>query len=891
MFGKIRKLYDDSKYLVGSKLKNESDLLYYQAKRRMMLGLKGAIAVGENFVGKIRDDGRADLLEVGQPSGYFGVNCRIPQDPRTAFHYKGKAYSYPPFTYPATTSCGAIGTSNDTGGKKSYPIKSPPMFDGVTISTTIVHQYLVVGDDIDGNQIKKRRIDYSVTLVFDSGGSASGGTAYVESVNGSIHTSDRYQDPFIHVLSNYSGATSYDDNSSDSRTLYLPPEIAPPYYNLKSGTLYSKEESIYNGGDGEVKYNDTTAQTGQVQGKLNPAYEIWLACKENWDSQEDARLLAYSQYLSEKSAYLAEFDGRRIAQLNDGDVIHNGLQIYGYADVYYPDDATPRLPPVISNTVTSDYAVITLGETVLDASGNYSRDIFISGRNLYVGGVFSYYVPSGKITLTKRFDAIKLLHWNDFYFYAVLLEFGFSPLAFDLNKTNLQAPDITILYFEKAILDNVSLVNESGILTTTSGTYRYTGEAVIPDGISQSTLTIPTPAAYAGYENHVIRHRAWRNTKTDLIYADLDAKVMPKNMAIAVMNGAPYSLCVGIGYRWDGYRVTQTSSTVGSGVGAVVTYTRTLFALKEDGSEVELLSGECAVETINTTGFSQFKYTFDNFVALKPIAITSYLNGTYNLTYPEYLPINPSDCNGEPYTVVSINGTYDTLASGVTDSQAQAYSTSKIALVPPPDLTDITFTDIDLTPLSDNDGNIPKDTLRYDIDTDKDGVIESSEKSATSTKFWIGKGLSKDESITLYPIEYVMEDDEGNIIECGMFPQSYDVARLIAIRIYTGYKFNYDGDGGFEFASLFNTPTLDDEGNEITPYTEHPYIATALLGGSNVVVIANSTSFDDVLETRKKQNSSKPEDSTVSIIGQYEKDIDAGKITLKGLYDWCKQQL
>jgi hypothetical protein len=64
-----------------------------------------------------------------------------------------------------------------------------------------------------------------------------------------------------------------------------------------------------------------------------------------------------------------------------------------------------------------------------------------------------------------------------------------------------------------------------------------------------------------------------------------------------------------------------------------------------------------------------------------------------------------------------------------------------------------------------------------------------------------------------------------------------------------------------------------------------------LLGGSNVVVIANSTSFDDVLETRKKQNSSKPEDSTVSIIGQYEKDIDAGKITLKGLYDWCKPQL
>jgi hypothetical protein len=925
MFGKIRKLYDDSKYLVGSKLKKESDLLYYQAKRRLTLGLKGAIAVGENFVGKIRDDGRADLLEVGQPSGYFGVNCRIPQDPRTAFHYSAKTAPYPAFTYQATTSCGYSAAANYTGSARVYPVSSPPMYQGYVVETFASGHYIDIGGGIS-----KRHIDFTTTLVFDDGTTHTS-TSSIESISGSPHTSDRYQDPFLYQYNNnwinihrptysgiFDGYYRWGGLKATNYAKYVQVASSKAYISTRSGTIKVSENDDGNESGWE---DETTINTQGISVPENPNYTAWKICKESWDAQESARVLAYSQYISEKAAYLAEFDDRKIAQLNDGEVIYDGSQGQGYGNVYYPDDVTPTTPPEVTdtNTVTAQASFSDSGPTLISNSTPYAHvsKTWVVQSSLmplrdYYGGPYS-----GSITGYALYSGVTEVHF---------VLFGSIPIFFgggDVDGINLFCETYQTQYptsdhasvmsairaagFKAvSIYETSDFYTESHIKTRNHAASLNMGSVTavsFAQGINSpvgsfswqvnftsSTLTITTIAytkkEYTGYDNHVIRHRAWRNTKTDLIYSDLDAGIVPKNMAIAVMNGAPYSLCVGIGSRWDGYSVTQTSSTVGSGVGAVVTYTRKLFALKDDGFEVELLSGECAVETINTTGFNQYKYTFNNFIALKPIAITGYLNGNYNITYPENLPINPSDCNGEPYTVVSINGTYDTLASGVTNSQAQAYSTSKIALVPAPDLTDITFTDIDLTPLSDNDGIIPKDTLRYDIDADEDGVIEASEKSATSTKFWIGKGLSKGETVTVFPIEYISQDGA-----CGMFPQSYDVARIVAIRIYAGYKFKYDGNGGFEFRTSFNTPTLDAYGNEIEPYTEHPYVGTALLGGSNVVVIANSTSFDDVLETRKKQNSSKPEDSTVSIIGQYEKDIDAGKITLKGLYEWCRQQL
>jgi hypothetical protein len=736
MFGKIRKLYDDSKYLAGSNLKKESDLLYYQAKRRMMLGLKGAIAVGENFVGKIRDDGRADLIDI-QTSGYFSASCRMQNDALGVFHYTiPKVFNLTP---PA-------------------PLGSPP-----------IKKYYQVF--IESNNTSTTEIN------------GWDGYTYVKGTLGGIG----------HVGTHY---------AYGEQVLITDGRITVKY------DVYNNSPSFIKTYNFTTTTNQTPVITQERQRPASSGGDYVVAIHET-----------FSIVLSGEGA--------------SGSLVQTSY--------FVPD----------SN------AVISTSQT--------DNRVYLSPEEIAQSEIA---LATAEMNIKIAENDAEIAEYNNrlAIYNSELAEYNAALAAFNasLDIATIQTNLGQHLYSSNAEL-----------LSTVKANYIY------PDNVTPLTTT-------SDYPNHLIRHREWLNTQTDSIYADLDNGIIPKNMAIAVMNGAPYSLCVGIGSRWDGYRVTQTSVRVGGfSVGYVLTYTRKLFALKDDGTEVELLSGECAVEfVISVTGFKGYEYTFDNFVALRHIGITSYLNGAHNLTYPESLSINPSDCNGEPYSVVAINGTYNTLTSGVTDAQAQTYATSKKTSVPFPEATDITFTDIDLTPLADNDENIPKDTLRYDVDTDKDGVIEFSEKSATSTKFWIGKGLSKGESITLFPIEYIAQDGE-----CGMFPQSYDVARLIAIRIYAGYKFNYDGDGGFEFILSFNTPTLDADGNEIAPYTEHPYVATALLGGSNVIVIAKGTSFDDVLETRKKQNSSKPEDATVSIVGQYDKDIDDGKITLKGLYDWCKQQL
>lgn len=409
----------------------------------------------------------------------------------------------------------------------------------------------------------------------------------------------------------------------------------------------------------------------------------------------------------------------------------------------------------------------------------------------------------------------------------------------------------------------------------------------------------------AGYEEHLIRHRNWRKQQDEAIYVALSSGEMPKNIALSIMYGAPYSLCVGIGSLWDGYRISDEFTTPSSGVTRV---TRTLYARAESGEEVIVLQGFCDREVISVYSAPEIRYhcTFVNFPALNPVGFTAYLNGNYNLSKYEnladgsQLPINPSRYDGMPIGVSMMNGTYDSLSSGIDMAEAETYSIY-LGVIPPPDPINIRFDPIDLSALADSEGNIPPDVLRYDKDLNENGVIEPSEKSATSTRFWIGKGLSEGESIKLFPLCFVSLVG-GEYVELGMFPAGYsgiydaNVNVLVAIRIYAYYHYTYAGDGGFSFVGSKATPTLDEEGEELFAYTEFPYSATLLPNADNSpiytnsksnrningIVVSSGTVYDDILSAKKAQNE--------GIKSQYEKDIEAGNITINGLYEWCIMQ-
>lgn len=92
MFGRIRELYDRSKFLAGSKFKAEAETIRILAKKRIMLGRAGAFAAGQNFVGKVRDLGkgvfRAELLQLPQMNGMHGLRVELPGRGRTVVSYR-----------------------------------------------------------------------------------------------------------------------------------------------------------------------------------------------------------------------------------------------------------------------------------------------------------------------------------------------------------------------------------------------------------------------------------------------------------------------------------------------------------------------------------------------------------------------------------------------------------------------------------------------------------------------------------------------------------------------------------------------------------------------------------------------------------------------------------
>jgi hypothetical protein len=658
MFGRIRELYDRSKFPQGSKLQKEANALRALAKKRLMLGLKGAFAVGSNFVGKVRPDGRADLLQLDD-TGIFGIDCRIPVDPRKVFHY-----SEPYQKNYIIVSYGAFETELDEidnwdeqygtiryikRGLRTFTVRDSTgqVFFSSTLRLWWYHPDLMQAIVAAGLPSPTYKVIVTLT---DSG-----------------HPNEfrpdklmEHDEPFEEIFTNYSWDGDLDNDHFGE-------------YQVRAEYTWQ-------------------TQVGWVTTALGPRYRTYYM----------------SDFVAARNAYYASLLPN-VIQANDGEIVYRG----SYSNAVYPDDITPTTPP-------------------------------------------------------------------------------------------------------------------------------------------------STPG-YSGYDDHLSRHRAWRLSQHQSLLDGLQGGVH-KNLALALMADAPYSKIVGIGSRWDGYRVEQTIT----GVSNDQTHTRRIYARNGDGNEVLLISGTVHQVRIATSGGGRDQYTFDHYPCLRPLIEYAYLNGTNLLTSREQLNFNYAACEGSIFGVVKLDGIYDTLFEGLNDTQAQNYANVLGERIPAPTV-ELTFSPIDLTPLIGSDGKIPPDILRQDEDIDGDGTIEPGEKSPTSERPWIGKGLSAGERLVVFPLSYIAEDGE-----CGMFPQAHDIARLTAIMIYGSYKFRYDGEGGFEF--------IDYAPLEVPE--AFPYDATATLG-CNAIVVASGTGFDDLRKERREQ--------LKDIEGKYDEDMEAGQITLEGLYDWCRQ--
>lgn len=442
------------------------------------------------------------------------------------------------------------------------------------------------------------------------------------------------------------------------------------------------------------------------------------------------------------------------------------------------------------------------------------------------------------------------------------------------------------------VATNYIAQTEDGEILLNSASSPY-ADALYPD------YTIPRTDTTNTYQDHISRHRDWRNSLTDLIYSELHSYLINVNMKVAIMNYAPSTNNVGIGDRWIGFSVLTSVETLESSTflnpvgvfpnnpfyygGHVKKYNITLSATDKDGNNIEF-SGY-AIETVcypsglgdPLRGDSTTEYF--NYPSLVANGHKIYPAGAFSYSYiPKNFNLFENDnlVDGEPFGFFYINGSISGLKNAFhNDADYNYYSTYYKETIPQA-TNNLSYTPIDLS-------NLKTDLFRYDKDLNNDGVISGTEKSYGSSSFWLGKGLSYNELIIIFPFEYVsLIDDE--YIEVGMFPQPYDIERLVAIRIYSKFTYRYKNDGEFEFIETVTTPTLDEDGNEVVEYTEFTYESSSLLSGFNSIIIANGTGYDDVLDGRKSQQD--------TIKDAYIADVEAeGNITLNGLYDWCNQQV
>lgn len=738
MFGRIRELYDRSKFLTGSKLKAEAETIRAMAKKRITLGRAGAFAAGQNFVGKVRDIGksvfRADLLEVKQPNGVYGVIVQITQDPRTIFAY-GRSkppFNYPPFTHPGFEVDGCVRLPNiantqRVGFCKPEPNKPFKYAAALSRSDSIISDSLVFGSN--GGVVGGSRSTQSTIVLL--GGISITGTVNVTYSNGGLTSYFEYDGYF----------DGFSNDDSDNR------DLRRKFYRVQSGWVRNVTDRAFGStvttGDLDITSAEQTVRPEYTAWEAEHA--TWVANKALWDSLEDDRIAQYRQYLEDRADALA--------------------------------DHVDLVPDYVIQTNTGDYL---------------------------------------------------------------------------FNANEPPASEVLASF-------------------------------VYPDDVAPTSTT-------SDYQNHIVRHRAWRKAQSDEVMALLAEGVLHVNLLCAIMRDAPHSRIMGIGDRWwIGYVVQQSEATAGAGVGQTITYTRRLRARNLEDAMFEVVSGTCVRTVVSQRGFIRYNYTFDNWPCLAPLGVNAYLRGTYSsLTSPEATFTNPAMFESDGFVsalsgVCVVNGSYDTLYSGISNAAAQFYANYFKELVPAPAAPELVFTEIDYTDLK-------PDQLTMDEDTDNDGTIESSERTPSSALSWFGKGMSPNELITVFPLSYVADDGE-----CGMFPQQYDIQRLTAIRIYAGYQFRYIEAGQFDFIRVI--PVIID-GEEIE-YEEFPYHSS--LGTINTIVVANGTIYDDVLSGNPVYKKDDPLNtgnlSGVSvpsrkkqagqIRGAHEADIEEGTTSLNGLYEWC----
>lgn len=782
MSGKIRELYDKSKLLAGSKLRKEADTLYYLAKKRLLLNIKGAFAAGENFVGKIGLDGRANLLGFKQPNFVKQAYVKLQTPTRTVSHYTKDNYriiraSNGEILFKETSNYAYAYYPDDVAPIMPPNINLPSIYPQV-IGSEPARLRTFTYENNEEIISESEVIRHSIFRIY----SASGGVD--EEVVGTSTRTYTVIDPNNAIITiNLNNYTGYPQSTSP---------VAPmPLGGFKS-VYYLKS-------NGSITYLVTKSGFFETYTVVDDSLNYQACLADRTDST----------YISWMKA--------------------QGNQDGGYNFFTYPS--------------------IHVGNIHLMANGYGDASL---GADIY--------------------------------------RYGYSLNGLSENEKQVFLSQIESL----EILKNAALEAE---LSARQAAYNtWLSERVVANNNQ-----------YEGYENHVFRHRYWLLNQSNETIDKLNLGELPNNVKRELLAELTYySHNVGMGSIGRRYKITQTSNTLYPSYDQLVE--RNVFFTKNDGSDVLLQKGTCKVHRIETSGL-HYQIDYFNF----PVIVSGY-NGSgltkryfgANFDFDSYfenaIKPNLSSPDAIPNSPCVVNGSYNTLLYGITDREAQVTIDNYGDI---PDLTPstISFSNIDISDVYEYG---EADVFTYDADSNGDGDIDDSERSSTSRLNWYGKWLSYGESITVFPLEYVSLIDD-TYTEVGMFPQAYDIARLIAIRIYASYRFTYKGDGEFSFVSSSTTPTLDEEGNEILAYTEFPFESTSLLSSSsNAIVVANGTAYDDVLfgnppykKTAEESgwldaNSSPkiPSRTRQEVIlkGLYYADIEAGKITLNGLYEWCSMQ-
>lgn len=833
MYGRVRELYDRSKFLKGSKLKAEAEALYHLARKRIMLKMKGVIATGSNFVGKIKDIGNgmlvADLAEVrSQPNGVFSISISPSQSPRHAFHYST------PISNISQLNDGEI-LKDERGGYSDifYPDdvtpRVPPAKQG--------RDYYMSAISLDGSLFIGVFDEGSFSQA-DFGGTSNVVLRFLSSEHGFILEGHQLTETTIVSADSLNYSCSYTTVTVEN--FFMGSGCVIPQTGTRV-SLFGKGAYLHTGsvvcalinnaiyvvgGDIGIVTSIIQSHTGSASGlidKFNDAGMksfIAFPVSPETDRHKSPNVCdAVREYLFENGESIpldvvdgiySGFDDHLLRHRQWRNLLSDDFQSF-------EEGSELQLNAAIQIMNSSPYSrCFGIGSRWIDGRIEktkteneseivHTRDLFAINKDGE-----EVLVATGRCTTTVMYGH-NLVEFENF---VSMRPFSFYEYPYGATFNSSESPEIIMLESPQEL--SIGFLGGIQVVNGSYSTLRQLRED--DDARAIASLAFGGTIQFPEFERLVFSDIDLSELQADELTFDEDADE----------NG-----------EIDAYEKSLTSTRQWLGKGCSNGELFTIFPLEyvaDVSSNVDSLNTVSSVLLSISPPGSQIKFMLGGVLACQST-----------------LAFSPSGSK-----IVYI------LFRIVTETKFQILFVSDSA--------------------SYNSESEYHNMLAGKM---MDIVSRNSAIYPTMIIKWEGGDIPP-------PSEGV-----GDIVECGMFPQAYDIARLTSIRIYGGYKFKYMENGKFKFIKYL--PITNEDGTQIE-YEEFPFESTSLLGGANAIVVANGTVYDDVLNGnppyKKDENadgwlveSSIPSRARqkVTIEGQYEADMADGKITLNGLYDWCSR--